>query len=87
MDIDRNFICNVISDMLDNPLEHGIYPTSTAFSRLEHYVEEVRMRALGWAHSYCCIALDKGEDPRCIEVPKIINQGRIDLGGRENEKR
>ena len=35
----RKFICDVISEMLDNPDEHGIYPTTRAFDRLEKYCE------------------------------------------------
>ena len=31
----RQFICNVISKMLDNPDEYGIYPTGEAYDALE----------------------------------------------------
>lgn len=42
MDRDREKICEIISDMLDAPDESGIYPTSTAYTRLEHYCEQIR---------------------------------------------
>lgn len=47
MDKDRTEICRIISEMLDNPDKCGIYPTSTAYTKLEHYVEEVRASAIG----------------------------------------
>ena len=46
-DKDRTKICQIISDMLDNPDEYGIYPTSTAYTRLEHYIEQQRIEAIG----------------------------------------
>ena len=76
---DRTIICEIISEMLDNSNEHGIYPTSTAYTKLEHYIESVRMETLGWMHGYCCILLDKGQDPRTEEVPKIIENALKDL--------
>ncbi|MFW5872135.1 MAG: hypothetical protein ACOCUT_03425 [bacterium] len=80
---DRTAIYKIISDMLDNPDKYGIYPTSTAYTRLEHYIEKVRTKvraeAIGWAHGFCCIELDKGNDPRTIEVPKIYEQAKLDL--------
>ena len=39
---DRGAICAIISDMLDNPDEHGIYPTTIAFNRLEELVRKAR---------------------------------------------
>lgn len=79
MDVDRTVVCNIISDMLDNPNEHGIYPTSTAYARLEHYIEGVRAEAIGWAHTDACIMLDKGHDPRLTEVPDLLVRARADL--------
>lgn len=66
--------------MLDNPDEHGIYPTSIAYTRLEHYIEGIRFEAIGWAHADACVCLDKGGDPRLQEVPEILDRARIDLG-------
>ena len=79
MDKDRDAIHGIISQMLDNPDNSGIYPTSTAFTQLEHYIKGVRMKALGWMHAYCCVCLDKGKDPRTEEVPVILEQSRKDL--------
>jgi len=80
MDKDRTAICNIISYMLDNPNKHGIYPTSTAFTRLEHYIESVRAEAIGWASADACVALDKGEDPRLANVPEMLERAKRDLG-------
>jgi len=77
---DRIKICEIISNMLDNPDEHEIYPTSKAYSELEAYVEEVRMEAVGWAYAYCCSLLDSGDDPRTHEVPKMLKAAKKDLG-------
>jgi len=79
MDKDRTVICKIISDMLDNPDESGIYPTSTAYTRLEHYIESQRTQAIGWTHAEACITLDKGNDPRLIEVPGILERANKDL--------
>ena len=81
MSDDRMKICEIISDMLDGPDDVGIYPTSTAYTRLERYIEEVRMEALGWAHAYFCVALDGGMDPRLQEVPEMLAQAKKDLAG------
>ena len=77
---DRIKICEIISNMLDNPDEHEIYPTSKAYSELEAYVEEVRMEAIGWTYAYYCSSLDEGIDPRKTLVPEIIKAAEKDLG-------
>ena len=87
MDKDRKVICDIISEMLDNPNENDIYPTSTAFIKLEHYVEEVRTQALGWANADACVALDKGDDPRLWNVPDLLERARKDLGNDTQTKR
>ena len=79
MDKDRSAICRIISEMLDNPDENEIYPTSTCYTKLEHYIEGVRAEAIGWTHAFMCTALDKGEDPRLIGVPNIFDQASTDL--------
>lgn len=71
MDKDRTIICNIISEMLDNPDKYGIYPTSTAYARLEHYIEGVRIEAIGWTHADNCVDLDKGNDPRLKIIPDM----------------
>ena len=35
--------------------------------------------ALGWAHAEFCTALDKGEDPRDIVVPEMLDRAMKDL--------
>jgi len=47
MEKDRKVICDIISDMLDNPDEHGIYPTTIAYNRLEAYISGIRTKAEG----------------------------------------
>ena len=46
MDKDRKVICDIISEMLDNPDEHEIYPTANAYNKLEKYVEAQRIEAI-----------------------------------------
>jgi len=60
MDKDRTAICKIISDMLDNPGECEIYPTSKAYDALERYVEDVRVETLVWAHRDACLAVKRG---------------------------
>lgn len=79
MDKDRTEICNIISEMLDNPGECEIYPTSKAYDALEKYIEGERIKAIGWAVADACIALDKGQDYRKIEVPSILARAMMDL--------
>ena len=76
---DRAMICEIISEMLDNPGDCEIYPTGTAYTKLEHYIEGERMKAIGWAHADACTVLDNGGDPRCLEVPDILTRAKHDL--------
>ena len=78
-DKDRTEICKIISRMLDNPDKVGIYPTSTAYAELEHYIEGVRAEAIGWMHAEACATLDRGDDPRLTEVPDLLERCRVDL--------
>lgn len=80
---DRTKIVKIISEMLDNPDKSGIYPTSTAYTKLEYYIESVRAEAIGWTHANACVTLDKGEDPRLQEVPNILERAKKDLGVKE----
>jgi len=79
MDKDRTAICKIVSKMLDNPDKSGIFPTSTAYTELEHYIEGVRAEAIGWIHADACTTLDKGDDPRLTEVPDILARSKVDL--------
>ncbi|MCP4256844.1 MAG: hypothetical protein GY774_04855 [Planctomycetes bacterium] len=79
---DKEAISNVITRMLENPTEEGIYPTSTAFIALEHYIENQRLQAIGWMHTKACDLLDTGSDPRTIEVRLINEQAVKDLEDR-----
>jgi hypothetical protein len=42
---DREVIYTVISEMLDHPDEHGIYPTTYAYDTLDAYCKEIRADA------------------------------------------
>ena len=37
------------------------------------------IQAIGWTHAEMCIALDKDEDPREIEMPEILERAKFDL--------
>jgi len=71
-DKDRIAICDIISWMLDNPDEHSIYPTSTAFTRLEYYIAKVRADAIEATHINICKLLDKKEDPRTQSIWQVM---------------
>jgi hypothetical protein len=79
MDKDRTEICNIISEMLDNPDEHEIYPTTRAYNKLENHMEFIRYETLGWMYAYACQAIDKGVDIRQVEVPQIMEQFKKDM--------
>ena len=76
---DRTEICKIISEMLDHPDECGIYPTSTAYTKLELYIEGQRAEVAGWTLAECCTTLDRGDDPRLSEVPEIFERMKKDL--------
>jgi hypothetical protein len=79
MDKDRTAICKIISDMFGDVDSNGIYPTSTAYTRLEYYIEGVRAEAIGWTHADACVTLDKGSDPRLQNVPEMLARAQVDL--------
>lgn len=70
---DRDEIVKLISDMIDNPDETGIYHTSSVYNALEHLVSSARFETLGWAHIYFCYCMDQGIDPRLVEIPEVID--------------
>ena len=79
-DKDRTEICKILSEMLDNPDKNGIYPTSTCYTKLEHYIESARTQALGFAHGFICARMDSAnEDPRVMEVPMMLDSARENL--------
>lgn len=80
---DRAAIHTIIGDMLGNPDKRGIYPTSTAFQRLELYIEQQRINALGWTLADCCLALDNGDDPPLADIPGQIARMQKELGGQQ----
>ena len=86
MEKDRTAICNIISTMLDNPDKHGIYSTSTAYARLEHYIEGIRAEAIGWTHADNCVALDHNKDPRLKNVPDMLFRAQKDLSETQSDR-
>lgn len=70
----RTEICKIISTMLDNPDEHGIFHTSTAYSELELLVQQKQLEVAGFVWSEACHLLDEGEDPRTHEIPNLIEK-------------
>lgn len=74
MDKDRTEICKIISEMLDNPDKHGIYQTTRAYDKLEEYIKQERIMAVGWTHADCCATLDKGKDYRKSDIADILKR-------------
>jgi len=81
MQHNRIAIDEIISEMLDEYERTRIYETDTAITRLEDYIQAQRVIAIGWMHEYDRVCLDKGGDPRTVEVPDILDQARKDLEG------
>ena len=79
MKTDRDKIVSIISKMLDNPDNSGIYPTTEAFKELEEYVQEVRMMTFGWVTADMCVCLDNGNDPRELVFPEMVSNMYKDL--------
>lgn len=79
MDKDRIVICNIISKMLDNLNEHGIYNATKVYDELEAYIHNQRLQAIGWTHADCCIDLDENRDPRKKDIPEMIERAKTDL--------
>lgn len=50
------------------------------FNELVKQVENARMEGVGWAYADCCVALDKGEDPREKDMAEVLHRANIDLG-------
>ncbi len=75
MEKDRTAICNIISTMLDNPDKHGIYSTSTAYARLEHYIEGIRAEASRKFVNHIQDHLEPGQEVMC----KICNRTMRDI--------
>lgn len=79
MERDRTKICKIISKMLDNPDEHGLYPTGTAYTELELYIIKERIMAIGCTMANLFSSLDKNEDPRLKDMTEILEQVKKDL--------
>lgn len=76
---DRANVCAVISEMLDEPDENGIYRTTRAYNKLEDLLRAARLEAVGWAWTEACLQLDAGKDPREHETPELIERVERDL--------
>jgi len=75
----RTEIYKLMSDMLDNPDETGIYPTAKFMSEMEDYCLKIRHEAIGWTWAKACTQLDKGKDPREHEQSILITDANADL--------
>ena len=84
----RTEICRVMSEMLDNPDEHGIYPTTKFMDELEEYCLKLRHEAIGWTWAKACTQLDAGNDPRQYDQAQLIQDASRDLSSplEENTK-
>lgn len=75
----RKEICQIISAMLDNPDNCGIYETTKAFDALESLINSAKIQAIGWMYAEACANADDGIDIRKIEVPSLIVRAQEDL--------
>lgn len=85
----RKEVCNIISEMLDNPGECEIYPTTRAYDKLESFIRaelaRARREAIGYMYAEACAMLDKGEDIRTVEFPELAEKAiaALDADGKE----
>ena len=82
----RTKICDLMSDMLDNPDEDGIYPTSKFMSEMEEFCLELRHEAMGWTWAEACRLLDEGINPRECNQAGLIPNATRDLDKETVEK-
>lgn len=82
----RTKICDFMSEMLDNPDEHGIYPTTKFMSAMEDFCLKLRHEAMGWTWAEACCQLDRGKDPRKHDQGNLIPDAERDLD-KELEKK
>ena len=75
----RKKICDLMSEMLDNPDENGIYPTSKFMWFMEQYVLDTRLEAIGWTWAEACVILDSGKDPRKHDEANLLVDAKKDL--------
>ena len=70
----RGIICDLMSEMLDNPDKSGIYPTSKFMSKMEDFVIEERQFIVGKTYAQACILADRGRDLRKYPFPKFAEE-------------
>lgn len=78
----RSHICKLMSEMLDNPDKHGIYPTARFMWKMENYclgfkaeLEEIKRElAEDYAYQYKCLVEcdEKQLSPDAIRVRQIL---------------
>jgi hypothetical protein len=78
---DRSNVEEIVSRMLDEPGEHGIYRTTRAYNELESLLAVVRAEAVGFAFGVACCYLDRGIDQRKIEMPAVMSAANEALNG------
>jgi len=66
----RTEICNSISEMLDNPDENGIYPTTKCYDRLEAFILSERRKAFEEAVEIADKMIDNGDERGIAEALK-----------------
>lgn len=79
----RSKICDLLSAMLEDPDEDGIYPTSEFMSKVENFCLELRHEAIGWTWAQARVLLDKGTDPRQYNQGALIEDATRDLDKKE----
>jgi hypothetical protein len=76
---DRSKVCEIVSRMLDEPRDGGIYRTTRAYNELEALLRTARAEAVGFAFGAACQCLDRGIDPRKVEMPEVLERANAAL--------
>lgn len=62
-------------------MKHG----QTIGEIIDEEKRQARYEAIGWAHTFCCLMLDQGRDPRQVDCAAMLEQAKCDLEPNEQK--
>lgn len=81
MNDDRKIICDIISEMLDNPDKCGIYPTTRCYDKLEQYIKDIREKKVGKKIEVIIEILERNGDYPKKEARRVSIRNHSECGG------
>ena len=64
---------------IDESLVQRIEKLEAEIVQLRKERDEAVILGIGWAYADACCALDRGDDPRTMEVPAMLERAKRDL--------